>query len=163
VALSAAVRIPGLVAAMLSAMPQEHERGVGGWQAEWETLPEIVRVTAGSARAMADALEGLVVDPARMRENLAATRGLAMAEAVTMALAVSMGKGDAHARVEAACRRAIADRRDLIDILAEDPTVTAVLDRADLERYLTPERYLGAAGTFVDRILASREAEIRRG
>jgi 3-carboxy-cis,cis-muconate cycloisomerase len=163
VALAAAVRIPGLVATMLSAMPQEHERGLGGWQAEWETLPEIVRVTAGSARAMADALEGLVVDPARMRANLAATRGLAMAEAVTMALAVSVGKGDAHARVEAACRRAIAEQRELVDILSEDPIVTAVLDRAALERHLTPERYLGAAGTFVDRILALREGAIRRG
>ncbi len=33
--LSAAIRAPGLVSTMLSAMPQEHERGLGGWQAEW--------------------------------------------------------------------------------------------------------------------------------
>ena len=163
VVLAAAVRAPGLVATMLSAMPQEHERGLGGWQAEWETLPELVRVTAGSARAMADVLEGLVVDPARMRENLAATCGLALAEAVTMALAVSWGKSNAHARVEEACRRAIAERRDLVDILSEDPAVTAVLDRPALERHLNPERYLGAARTFVDRILALREGELRRG
>ena len=39
VALSAAVRAPGLVATILSAMPQEHERGLGGWQAEWDTIP----------------------------------------------------------------------------------------------------------------------------
>lgn len=163
VVLAAAVRAPGLVATMLSAMPQEHERGLGGWQAEWETLPELVRVTAGSARAMADVLEGLVVDPARMRENLEATCGLALAEAVTMALAVSWGKSNAHARVEEACRRAIAERRDLVDILSEDPAVTAVLDRPALERHLNPERYLGAARTFVDRILALREGELRRG
>ena len=39
VALAAAARAPGLVATVLGAMPQEHERGLGGWQAEWETLP----------------------------------------------------------------------------------------------------------------------------
>ena len=40
--LAAAVRAPGLVATMLSAMPQEHERGLGGWQAEWDVLPDLV-------------------------------------------------------------------------------------------------------------------------
>ncbi len=33
VALAAATRVPGLVSAFLSGMPQEHERGVGGWHA----------------------------------------------------------------------------------------------------------------------------------
>ena len=42
VILSAATRVPGLVSTMLSAMVQEDERGLGGWHAEWETLPEIV-------------------------------------------------------------------------------------------------------------------------
>ena len=44
---------PGLVATMLSAMPQEHERGLGGWQAEWDVLPELVRVTASAATSTA--------------------------------------------------------------------------------------------------------------
>ena len=41
VTLAAATKIPALVSVMLAAMPQEHERGLGLWQAEWETLPEI--------------------------------------------------------------------------------------------------------------------------
>ena len=41
VILSAATRVPPLVSTMIAAMVQEHERGLGGWQAEWETLPEI--------------------------------------------------------------------------------------------------------------------------
>src|SRR5260221_7983681 len=75
VALAAAIRAPGLVATFLAAMPQEHERGLGGWPAEWETLPELVLLAAGAARAMADGLDGLVVDPARMRANLDLTHG----------------------------------------------------------------------------------------
>ena len=35
--LAAAGRVPALVASMLSAMPQEHERGAGGWHVEWDT------------------------------------------------------------------------------------------------------------------------------
>jgi 3-carboxy-cis,cis-muconate cycloisomerase len=162
VALSAAIRAPGLVATMLTAMPQEHERGLGGWQAEWETLPELVRVTAGSARAMAEALERLVVDSARMRENLDRTEGLAMAEAIVMALAPQIGKSVAHARVEAASHRAIAERRPLADMLEEETDVTRVIGRAEIDRLLSPEQYLGAAAVFIERALAAHESERKR-
>ena len=43
VALAAAARAPGLVATCSRAMVQEDERGLGGWHAEWETLPELDR------------------------------------------------------------------------------------------------------------------------
>ncbi|MFL6719149.1 MAG: 3-carboxy-cis,cis-muconate cycloisomerase, partial [Burkholderiaceae bacterium] len=52
VALSAAVRVPGLVSTMLSGMVQEHERALGGWQAEWDTLPDIALLTSGALRQM---------------------------------------------------------------------------------------------------------------
>ena len=154
VALAAAVRAPGLVATLLAAMPQEHERGLGGWPAEWDTLPELVVLSAGAARAMADSLEGLVVDPDRMRANLDLTHGLVMAEAIAMALAVPMGKEPAHRAVEAAARRAQASGRPLADLLAEDPAVTRHLSVADIAARLTPESYLGAAGEFVRQVLA---------
>lgn len=65
-------RTPGLVATMLAAMEQEHERAAGAWQAEWDVLRELLALT-GSATAWArELLEGLTVDPARMAANLAA-------------------------------------------------------------------------------------------
>jgi 3-carboxy-cis,cis-muconate cycloisomerase len=154
VALAAAARAPGLVATVLGAMVQEHERGLGGWQAEWDALPDLVVVTAGGAKALADALDGLVVDPDRMRANVDATGGMLLAEAVAMALAAPLGKSEAHACVEAACRRAADDGRSLADVLAADPVVARHLDRADIERHLAPEHYLGAARVFIDRVLA---------
>ena len=48
VVLAAAIRVPALVSTMLAAMVQEHERGLGGWHAEWETLPEICLLAAGA-------------------------------------------------------------------------------------------------------------------
>ena len=158
VALAAAHRAPGLVATILGAMLQEHERGVGGWQAEWDTLPDLVVVSAGGARAVADALDGLVVDEARMRANLEAAGGALGAEAVAMALAETLGKREAHACVEAACHRASAERRPLVDVLAEDPTVAGHLDRAEIERRLTPEHYLGSARHFIEQVLSRRTA-----
>ena len=69
------MRAPGLVATMLSAMPQEHERGLGGWQAEWDVLPELVRVTASAATSTADLLEGLIVRTEAMERSLANDAG----------------------------------------------------------------------------------------
>lgn len=161
VALAAAVRAPGLVATILGTMTQEHERGLGGWQAEWETLPELVRIVAGASRATADVLEGLVVDPARMRQNLDATGGLALAEAVAIALAPQFGRSAAHSRVEAATRRALAEHRPLAAVLAEDAEVTRVCSSEEIARRLTPEHYLGAAQVFVDRALAEYESRMK--
>jgi 3-carboxy-cis,cis-muconate cycloisomerase len=154
IALASAVRAPGLVATMLTAMVQEHERALGGWQAEWDTLPELAIVAADAAHAMAGALEALVVDPARMRANLDASCGLVLAEAVVARLAPHVGKSTAHALVEHAVRRAGAERVAFADVLAADPQISAVLDRRQIDDALTPEKYLGSAAAFIADVLA---------
>ncbi len=157
VALAAAGRTPGLVATILGSMVQEHERGLGGWQVEWDVLPDVVLVTAGGARATAEALEGLSVDTGRMRANLDATGGGLLAEAVAMALAEAVGKHEAHACVAAGCRRAAREKRPLADVLAEDPAVSGHLDRARIDELLSPDNYLGASRGFIERALAGIE------
>jgi len=158
VAIAAAVRAPGLVATMLAAMPQEHERGLGGWQAEWTTLPELVLLTAGASRAIATLMEGLEIDEKRMRANLDATDGLIASEAVAIALAGFIGRRDAHGIVELAARRARDAGCALIDVLAADPAVTRYLTREDLERHLSPERYVAAARALVERVIGRTPA-----
>ena len=154
--LAAAIRVPGLVSVMLTAMVQEHERGLGDWHAEWDTLPEICCLAAGALVQLTQVLEGLEVDPARMAENLEATRGLILAEAVTMALGGRIGRLPAHHLVEAACRRAASEKRHLRDVLGEDAEVRKHLSAADLRRLLDPANYTGLAEALVDRALAAR-------
>src|SRR4029077_21092249 len=85
-ALAAATIAPNLAATIFAAEVQEHERALGGWQAEWPTFPALALVTSGALAAIVDIAQGLEVDAERMRNNLGATRGLIMAEAVTFAL-----------------------------------------------------------------------------
>jgi 3-carboxy-cis,cis-muconate cycloisomerase len=154
VALAAAIRVPPLVATMLAAMPQEHERGLGGWHAEWETLPEIFRLTSGALAQMATAFEGLEVDTAAMRADLDKTHGLLMAEAASMALAEHIGKAQAHHLVETASRRALADGCSLAEALGALPEATHHLSPEALAEVMRPEGYLGAAVAFIQRALA---------
>jgi 3-carboxy-cis,cis-muconate cycloisomerase len=138
---------------MLSAMPQEHERGLGGWQAEWDTLPELISVVAGAAAAVAQALDTLVVRPQAMAANLALTGGLVNAEAVSIALAGHVGVRRAHEIVAAACRESTALGRSLSDVLKDDAAAMAHLTPAEVDALLVPDRYLGMARTFVERVL----------
>ncbi|MBB6250977.1 3-carboxy-cis,cis-muconate cycloisomerase [Nitrospirillum iridis] len=158
VALSAATRVPPLVATLFAAMPQEQERGLGGWHAEWETLPEIFRLVGGSLRVMTDTMAGLEVDAARMRANLDITRGLLMSESVVMALGEALGRGPAHSLVEKAGRQAVAEGRALGEVLATLPEVTAHLSPQQLAAALDPSGYLGMAPQFVARALAARNS-----
>jgi 3-carboxy-cis,cis-muconate cycloisomerase len=157
VALAASVRAPGLVASLLSGMPQEHERGLGGWQAEWEVVPQLVVLAAGSARSIAGALEQLVVNTPRIAANLDADGGLLMAEAAVVRLAPLVGRREARAIVDAACARAHASRHGLAEALCGDPRVSAVWPPEAVRAALSPASYLGQAPAFVDRILEQWE------
>ncbi len=72
--LACAQRTPGLVAALLSAMVQEHERAAGAWQAESEPLIELLGLTGSAATALRETLGMLEIDAERMTANLAPLR-----------------------------------------------------------------------------------------
>lgn len=152
-AVAAAVRAPGLVATMLAAMPQEHERAIGGWQAEWDTLAALAEVTTEAASAVAESLTGLVVDAARMCANLDAQGGIARAEGLVLALAPHVGRRAAHRLVETACRRALADGLTLAMVAVADPAVSRHLDAAAIARALDPSAFVQPARAVVERTL----------
>ncbi|MFY7954988.1 MAG: 3-carboxy-cis,cis-muconate cycloisomerase [Burkholderiaceae bacterium] len=151
--LSAATRVPSMVATLLSAMPNEHERALGGWQSEWETLPEIVSLSAAALAHLRSVIDGLQVDTERMRRNIDASRGMVMAESVTLALATSLGRAQAHQIVEAACHKAYAENSDLLTVLQTEHEVVGVLSEQRLAQLFDPLSYVGEAGNFVDRVL----------
>jgi 3-carboxy-cis,cis-muconate cycloisomerase len=154
-ALAAATMAPNLAATIFAAQVQDHERSAGPWHAEWPTMPNLLLVTSGALAAIVDIAEGLEVDAARMRANLDTTGGLIMAEAVTMALAEQIGKSEAHHLVEAASKKAVAEKKGLREVLAKDTKVTAHLSADKLKKLFEPMAYQGASQALIDRLLAS--------
>jgi 3-carboxy-cis,cis-muconate cycloisomerase len=158
IVLAAAMRLPGLVSTMLSALVQEEERGLGGWHAEWEVMPEIIELTAGALRQLREAVEGLEIDAARMRQNIDQTNGLIFSEAVQMAVAPRLGRQDAHDRVAQACEKAKAQGRHLRELIAEDARMASLLTPSDIDRLFDPSQYLGATEALIDRVLAAHSS-----
>lgn len=154
VLIGAATRAPGLVSTMLAAMPQEHERSLGLWHAEWETLPELCCLVSGALQQALLAVPGLEVDAARMRANLELTQGLVLAEAVSIALAQRIGRDAAHHLVEQCCRQAVEQGAHLRAVLGANAEVGAQLSAAELDRLLDPAHYLGQAWRWVERAVA---------
>ena len=136
-------------------MLQEHERALGGWQAEWDTIPDLVIIATEAATAIADALDALVIEPARMHANVNMTGGLVLAESIAMRLAPQMGKREAHAAVKRAARGA-AEGQSFADALEKDSAVSAILNRSEIEKALSPDAYLGSAEAFVSAVLSRR-------
>ena len=153
--LACAEQAAGLVATLLGAMPQEHERAAGAWHAEWRPLAELLTATGSAVAWLRDCLEHLEVDAARMRANLDASGGLLLAERVTGALAPTLGRLQAHELVEAAAAEAISGSRSLAAVLLDRPEVRDLLDQRRVTALLDPTQYLGSAGAFIDRALAA--------
>lgn len=144
----------GQMTVIFGAMAQEHERAAGGWQAEWQALPDMARYAGGAVARVADAVTGLEVDAGRMRANLGAGGGLMMAEALTVALAPRLGRPDAQRLVQALCARAFADGSTLAAVAQADAQVAATLSPAECAAALDPTAYLGSADALIDRALA---------
>ena len=142
-ALAASMRAPHRVAALLAAMPQEHERGLGNWQAELAEWPGLVMSAHGAVAALAGAAEGLTVDTARMRRNIAALHGLVFAEGASMRVARHIGKPRAHALLERLSRQVVAEQRPLAEVLeaavAADPELRDCVPRAELHAVFDAE------------------------
>ena len=156
IALAAAARTPQRAAALLANMGQEHERGLGNWQAELAEWPGLFLSAHGALNALAEAFGGLQVDAARMLRNIDDLQGLVFAEAVSIHLAAAIGRPDAHSLMEQLTRQAVADGIHLADAVAaaldSDPRLSGKVDRDALLQLFDP-----IAATLPAQALASRQ------
>ena len=139
-----------LVSSLLRMQEAGHERAAGEWQIEWQVIPQLGVLAGTALRETRTIVEGLRVDPARMRANLALDGGLVMAEAHMIGLAPALGRERAHDLLYEAASRARATGRTLTDTLpevAEDHSVTHLMPGTEM----AAEDYLGEAHTIATR------------
>lgn len=153
VALAAAQRVPQRVAAVLAAMPQEHERGLGNWQAELAETAGLFISAHGALKALADVAGALQVDRSRMLRNIDALRGLVFAEAVATRFAERIGRARAHGLLEQLSHRVAAGgihlRDAALEALQRDEALRAHCSPGELSALFDPavvaQRAIGVA------------------
>jgi 3-carboxy-cis,cis-muconate cycloisomerase len=144
----------GLLAGLAASGAQEQERGPGRWHAEWTIMPLLTTLALASAARLADLLDGLAIDAARMRDNLERLDGLLASEALASALAEVIGRTDAKSLSGELVARVRDERRHLRDIAQSDPRVTNVLSAETLDGIFTYRAAIAAAAADARRIAA---------
>jgi 3-carboxy-cis,cis-muconate cycloisomerase len=157
ITLAASTRTPQHAASLLASMGQQHERGLGNWQAELAEWPNLFLSAHGALQALNDAFAGLQVDRERMLRNIDALHGLVFAEAASVYLAEAIGRPKAHALLEQMTQQAVASGRDLAALLQEalqaDPQLRAQLDPARLAALFDPVAATAPAQRLAERQL----------
>ncbi len=156
-------QVPGLLATLAAAAEQELQRAAGAWHAEWEPLTALLRLTGSASSWGAELLPGLAVDTSRMAANLAATKGLPLAEHVASLLAGVLGGAQAHDLVAQASTRAVGAGLPLSDVLMAVPKLEERLTAAgitteQIDSALDPAGYLGSADAFITAALGAHQS-----
>ncbi|WP_020656504.1 lyase family protein [Massilia niastensis] len=157
IALAASSRTPQVAASLLGAMGQQHERGLGNWQAELAEWPGLFLSAHGALAALNEAIAGLQVDAGRMRANIDSLKGLVFGEAVAACLAGVIGRPAAHAMVEELSRTAVSSGRHLADVassaIESDPRLQGRIDRERWQSLFDPAAAAEPAGALAHGLL----------
>lgn len=146
VAIAAATATPQLAAGLFAAMTQEHERGAGGWHAEWILLPQLCGLSHAALLSVLEIMRGLHIDADRMQANLDSTLGLTSANALANTLSPALGRDVAHSTVQTWSRSALAERRHLREIAEQNlARLGGTIGEAQLAEAFSIEREVAAA------------------
>jgi 3-carboxy-cis,cis-muconate cycloisomerase len=148
--------MPGVIANLLAAMPQEHERALGNWQAELAQWPAVFTHSLSAAQALAELLDGLEIHVRRCGENIDALQGVIFAESACEVLASALGKREAQSMMAKLCQRAISERRSLA-ILVLERTETDLryksIDQSQVQKLFDTEFAAAASARLVKGLL----------
>ena len=133
---------------------QWHERDLCNSSSERFILSHSLIMTDWIVFQMNKVFKSLQVYPERMRENLENSKGLPMAEAVmTKLVEKGMGRGDAHELMRTCSLKTISENKQLLSVLLENPKITKLLKKKELEDVMNPRNYLGVSDKIVDQVV----------
>ena len=131
-----------------------HERDISHSSAERVILPDATILLDYMLVKVAGLVEGLVVRPERMRENIERGLGLHASSRVLVALVERGGcsREEAYAIVQRSAIRAADERRPLRDLLATEPAVATRLTLAELDACFADESFLAHVPAIIARL-----------
>jgi 3-carboxy-cis,cis-muconate cycloisomerase len=144
----------GLTVSAMETMVAAHERDMSVGRAEWVLVPEATCLAAGALHWSLALARGLRVNTERMTTNLELLGGLLLSEAVMLRLGLVMGRDAAHDAVYEAAMAAFEGQGTFRHLLLADRRIARAVTADELDDVLKPERYIGLAPAFVDRVVA---------
>ena len=130
-----------------------HERDISHSSVERVILPDSFIALDHMLRRLTRIVTGMLVYPARMRENLERSRGVVFSGAVLLELARrGVSREQAYEWVQRNAMRSFSDQRDFKRLLLDDPDVTGVLRAAEIERAFNLDEQLRHVDAIFERV-----------
>jgi len=150
---------------LLACMVQEQERALGSWQAEQAEWSGLLLTCHGSVHAMAEALAGLQLNPARMLENIDRQQDLVFTESLQQLLTQSLGQPVAEqgmAELLAGVRAGQGPLRLLAQqLLSRQPDLAARIAPGAMEALFDVHATARAAEARVNPLLAQARVDLQ--
>jgi adenylosuccinate lyase len=130
-----------------------HERDISHSSVERVIAPDATIALDFALHRLAGLIEGLQVDPARMRENLARAKGLIHSQRVLLALtAAGLGRQEAYEIVQRHALDAWRRGERLLDRLRAEPAVTTRLSEKQLGALFELDYHIRHVDTIFERV-----------
>ncbi|MBI5647906.1 MAG: adenylosuccinate lyase [Ignavibacteriae bacterium] len=130
-----------------------HERDITHSSVERVILPDATITLDYMIEKMRGILEKMFIYPDNMMRNLTSTHGLIFSQQALLALTrKGMLREDAYRIVQDAAMRVWRERVELRDLLAADPSVTALLTEAELDACFDVQAGLRHVDTIFERL-----------
>jgi adenylosuccinate lyase len=130
-----------------------HERDISHSSVERVIAPDSTILVDFMLARLARVIDGLDVNPERMKENLEMSHGLHNSQEVMLALARSgMKREDAYRLVQAKAMESWKEGKDFFELLANDPEIGAKLGRDELTKLFDIRRHTKHVDTIFARV-----------
>src|SRR5436309_3532933 len=130
-----------------------HERDISHSSVERVILPDSFIALDHMLRRFTRIVQGMIVHPERMRENLDRSRGVVFSGTVLLELArKGVTREQAYEWVQRNAMQSFAEQREFKALLLADPDISGVLSRADIERTFDLDEQLQYVGHIFDRV-----------
>jgi adenylosuccinate lyase len=137
-----------------------HERDISHSSVERVVGPDATGIADFMVRRAAGLVDGLVINPARMRQNLGLTGGLFFSEGVMLALVrTGLARQEAYVMVQRNALGAMEGGASYRDRLGQDPDIAARLAPADIDRVFDLDHHLRWSGAIIDRALRDQDTQ----
>jgi adenylosuccinate lyase len=133
-----------------------HERDISHSSAERVVLPDSSIALDYILQKSTSLIDGLVVYPERMLENLAATRGLIFSGQLLLALTnAGASREDAYEWVQRNAMRVWDEGKDFKELVAADTDIASKLSSEEITRVFSLKYYLRNVGKVFERVFGS--------
>lgn len=147
-------RCQGLNQTLFGSLIAENERGASGWQAEWQTLRELLQLSASALNRSVVLISNLRVDGPKMLDNLYLSRGNVMSERLLLELSKTLGRTSAHELIRRVSMLSAENGTALSEELANNELFSKTFTSDEISDLLDPHTYLGSCNHLINSVIS---------